>query len=117
MSGPRKRPAGPKKPGAQPRARALKTGPGNAALAQRVGASAGSQSSEADALFARIVSILEETRSRAARAVNLQTVTAYWHIGREIVEALQGGEPRAEYGVRLIEELSRRLAQKLFLHL
>ncbi|MFM2075987.1 MAG: hypothetical protein RJB34_2292 [Pseudomonadota bacterium] len=36
-------------------------------------------------------------------------VLAYWLIGREIVEALQGGDERAAYGKSLVTELSRRL--------
>ena len=37
---------------------------------------------------------------------------AYWLIGREIVQALQGGEARAEYGSQMMEELSARLAAR-----
>jgi hypothetical protein len=33
-------------------------------------------------------------------------VIAYWLIGREIVQALQGGEGRADYGSKLLAELS-----------
>ena len=65
-----------------------------------------------DPLFDRVVAILEEARGRVVRAVSRQTVAAYWLIGREIVEALQGGGERAEYGTRLIEELSRRLNER-----
>ena len=65
-----------------------------------------------DALFDRIVTILEEARSRVVRAVNTGMVTAYWLIGREIVEELQGGEKRAEYGKELIEGLSARLTER-----
>ncbi len=39
-------------------------------------------------------------------------VLAYWLIGREIVEALQGGEKRAEYGKKVVEELSARLTDR-----
>jgi len=35
-------------------------------------------------------------------------VLAYWLIGREIVQAVQGGE-RAEYGQQVIKTLSARL--------
>ncbi|MSS92008.1 MULTISPECIES: PDDEXK nuclease domain-containing protein [Eisenbergiella] len=35
-------------------------------------------------------------------------VEAYWNIGKSIVEQ-QGGEDKAEYGVRLIEELSKQM--------
>jgi len=65
-----------------------------------------------DALFERIVTILEEVRGRVVRAVNTQMVTAYWLIGREIVEAVQGGEDRAEYGKQVLESLSARLTER-----
>lgn len=65
-----------------------------------------------DALFDRIVTILEEARGRIVRAVNTGMVTAYWLIGREIVEAVQGGEERAEYGKKVVEDLSARLTER-----
>lgn len=63
-------------------------------------------------LFDRIVSILEQARGNVVRAVNANMVTAYWLIGREIVQDLQGGEERAEYGKQIIEELSKRLTER-----
>ncbi|PIU42303.1 MAG: DUF1016 domain-containing protein [Candidatus Omnitrophica bacterium CG07_land_8_20_14_0_80_42_15] len=63
-------------------------------------------------LFTRVVSILEEARSNVVRAVNNNMVIAYWLIGREIVQAIQGGEKRAGYGERLIEQLSAQLTGK-----
>ncbi|MBF0238127.1 MAG: DUF1016 family protein [SAR324 cluster bacterium] len=63
-------------------------------------------------LFDRVVSILEQARSNVVRSVNYTTVVAYWHIGSEIVEALQGGDQRAEYGKQVIEDLSKRLTKK-----
>ncbi len=39
---------------------------------------------------------------------NFAMVEAYWNIGKSIVEQ-QGGEDKAEYGVRLIEELSKQM--------
>lgn len=39
-------------------------------------------------------------------------VIAYWLIGREIVEEIQGGEERAEYGKRVVEELSEKLTKR-----
>ncbi len=65
-----------------------------------------------DALFERIVTILEDARGRVVRAVNTAMVTAYWLIGREIVEAVQGGEERAEYGKQVVENLSDRLTER-----
>jgi predicted nuclease of restriction endonuclease-like (RecB) superfamily len=63
-------------------------------------------------LFHRIVAILEQARSNVVRAVNSNTVVAYWLIGREIVQDLQLGEQRAEYGERVIEDLSSRLTKR-----
>lgn len=60
-------------------------------------------------LFDRIVLILEQARSNVVRSVNSEMVHAYWYIGREIVQELQGGEERAEYGKRLIQDLSAKL--------
>lgn len=65
-----------------------------------------------EALFGRIVSILEEARGNVVRAVNSNMVWAYWLIGREIVEELQGGAERAEYGKRILETLSRQLNER-----
>ncbi|MEN9358938.1 MAG: hypothetical protein RL095_473 [Verrucomicrobiota bacterium] len=65
--------------------------------------------SPAPALFDRVVGILEQARGNVVRAVNTNMVTAYWLIGREIVLELQGGEERAEYGKKVIEDLSKRL--------
>ena len=36
-------------------------------------------------------------------------VQAYWQVGRVLVEHLQGGEVRAEYGTKLLENLASRL--------
>lgn len=63
-------------------------------------------------LFNRVVTILEQARSNIVRSVNSGMVITYWLIGREIVQDLQGGDERAEYGKRLIEDLSERLIRK-----
>ncbi|MFZ2655251.1 MAG: PDDEXK nuclease domain-containing protein [Victivallales bacterium] len=64
------------------------------------------------ALFDRVVSILEQARQNVVRAVNTNMVLTYWLIGREIVEEVQGGEERAEYGEKVIEDLSARLTER-----
>lgn len=64
---------------------------------------------EPAALFDRVATILEQARGNVVRAVNTNMVHAYWFIGREIVMELQGGEERAEYGRKVLEELSIRL--------
>jgi predicted nuclease of restriction endonuclease-like (RecB) superfamily len=63
-------------------------------------------------LFDRVVSILEEARGNVVRAVNSNMVIANWLIGREIVQELQGGEARAEYGKKIIEDLSAHLSER-----
>ena len=63
-------------------------------------------------LLERVVVILEQARGQVVRAVNTQMVWAYWLIGREIVQALQGGDERAAYGQQVLSEVSRQLTQR-----
>ena len=65
-----------------------------------------------DALFDRVVSILEQARGNVVRAVNTSMVMAYWLIGREIVQELQGGQKRAKYGEKVVVSLSARLTER-----
>jgi predicted nuclease of restriction endonuclease-like (RecB) superfamily len=65
-----------------------------------------------EALFERVVSILEQARGNVVRAVNTNMVLAYWLIGRELVEGVQGGEKRAEYGKQMLSDLSVQLARR-----
>jgi hypothetical protein len=65
------------------------------------------------ALVERVVTIIEEARSRVARTVNSEMVLSYWHIGHEIVEYVQRGEERAEYGEQVIEDLSAQLLERV----
>jgi predicted nuclease of restriction endonuclease-like (RecB) superfamily len=65
-----------------------------------------------DALFGRVVAILEQAQNNVVRAVNSNMVLAYWLIGREIVQDLQGGEERAAYGKQVVEMLSARLTER-----
>jgi len=69
-------------------------------------------SSKDDDIFRRVVSILESARKNVIRSVNAEMVTAYWLIGREIVEELQAGETRAGYAKELLEELSAQLNEQ-----
>lgn len=63
-------------------------------------------------IFDRVISILEQARGNVVRAVNTNMVTAYWLIGREIVQELQGGDDRADYGKQIVEDLSKRLKER-----
>lgn len=63
-------------------------------------------------LFSRVSTILDEARSSVVHAVNTRMVLAYWLIGREIIQELQGGDERAAYGKSVIEGLSNRLTKR-----
>lgn len=67
---------------------------------------------EPDTLMQRVVRILEAAREQVVRTVNVSTVTAYWLIGRELVEAIQQGEQRAAYGQALIARLAQQLTAR-----
>ena len=60
--------------------------------------------------YARIREILSTARSKAYAAANFAMVEAYWNIGKSIVEK-QGGEARAEYGSKLLAELSVQMTE------
>jgi hypothetical protein len=66
--------------------------------------------SAAAELLERIRLIWQSAQSAAVRSVNSAHVCANWLIGRQIVEAEQGGSQRAEYGRQLLESLSKALA-------
>jgi predicted nuclease of restriction endonuclease-like (RecB) superfamily len=58
--------------------------------------------------YSQIKEILAAARNKVYSVANFAMVEAYWHIGKSIVEK-QGGEARAEYGTKLITELSTQL--------
>src|ERR1700689_2756260 len=68
--------------------------------------------SKPTAIYQRIREILESARTQAARSVNTTQVMSNWLIGREIVEEEQKGAKRAEYGEKLIRELSGKLQEE-----
>ncbi|MBR1372868.1 DUF1016 family protein [bacterium] len=59
--------------------------------------------------FSDVATLLQNARSTAYQAVNSIMVETYWKIGERIVKEEQNGKSRAEYGERLIENLSRYL--------
>jgi len=69
-------------------------------------------------LFDKVVSILEQARLNVVKSVNSNMIIAYWLIGRAIVYEIQGGEERAEYGKRVVTELSKKLniQKRIFYH-
>lgn len=63
-------------------------------------------------LFARVVALIEEARQKVATVANIAQVYTNYEIGRQIVEEEQGGKRRAEYGKKVVEELSIKLTAR-----
>lgn len=60
-----------------------------------------------------IKALMLESRSAAAAELSKRILNTYWGIGRIIVEHEQDGNIRAQYGKRLISELSKDLTRDL----
>jgi predicted nuclease of restriction endonuclease-like (RecB) superfamily len=69
------------------------------------------QSTPPDGFYDRIRDILESARTGVVRTVNTAQVLSNWLIGREIVEAEQQGQNRADYGKNLLKNLAQKLKQ------
>ncbi len=65
-----------------------------------------------EALVEKIGSLLEQARQQVYIAVNQFLVKTYWEIGKEIIEYEQRGQEKAEYGSRLLGELSGNLRSR-----
>ncbi|MGI6394242.1 MAG: PDDEXK nuclease domain-containing protein [bacterium] len=63
-------------------------------------------------LFENINKIISEAKSQIIKTVNTTMVSAYFEIGRMIVEYEQGGKERAEYGKETLKELSFKLSKE-----
>ncbi len=66
-------------------------------------------SRESQGIYDRIRKIIEDARGNIAHAVNTEMVTAYWQIGKAIVEEEQRGKSRAGYGEEVLKKLSVKL--------
>lgn len=67
------------------------------------------QDSRYDALVKQISELVALSKQKAMHAVNSALVEMNWNIGKYIVEFEQNGNARAEYGAKLIPQLSRDL--------
>ena len=63
-------------------------------------------------VYNNIKQLMDQARNRVSREVNTILVQTYWEIGRFIVENEQGNIERAEYGKKLIADLSKRLTKE-----
>jgi len=63
-------------------------------------------------LYNRVAELLRNARKTVTQAVNKTMVYTYFEIGRTIVEEEQKGRSRAEYGKKIIKELSKKLTHE-----
>jgi predicted nuclease of restriction endonuclease-like (RecB) superfamily len=82
---------------------------GPAAAAPEENAVAAPSAAGLETLVERVVSILAAAQTQVVRSVNSAMLIAYWHIGRELVGHVQGGDERAAYGGRVLEQLAAQL--------
>lgn len=59
-----------------------------------------------------VAGLLVAARSAAARSVNAVMTATYWLVGRRLVEGEQRGKSRADYGARLVQQLSIDLTSR-----
>lgn len=64
-----------------------------------------------DDFYQRVSAHLKKARQSVVQSINTEMLSAYWHIGREVVEEEQKGSKRAEYGKMIIQRLSERLTK------
>lgn len=65
-----------------------------------------------ESTYQKISEVLNKARNTVWQAVNTAMITAYWEIGKLIVEKEQQGKERAKYGENLLANLSQRLAKE-----
>lgn len=62
--------------------------------------------------YSQIVDLLYSARNSVIRVVNHTMVVTYYEIGRAIVEEEQSGQDRAQYGKKLLHDLSKVLTKE-----
>ena len=60
-------------------------------------------------LAQRVIALIELARQKVGAAVDIAHVYTNYEIGRMIVEEEQGGKSRADYGKKILIDLSNRL--------
>jgi len=62
-------------------------------------------------LIQTIITLIDNTRKRVAKTVNSELTMLYWLIGKQINENILHHK-RAEYGQKVIKEISRKLTYR-----
>ena len=63
-------------------------------------------------LYTQVSELLNQARKSVLQSVNTTITKTYYEIGKLIVEEEQNGNVRAEYGKKLIGNLSNKLSQE-----
>lgn len=66
---------------------------------------------EINKLYDDIKNLINQSKNKVYKTVNIEMINLYWNIGKMIVEK-QNGKTRAKYGDLLIEEISKRLTEQ-----
>jgi hypothetical protein len=64
-------------------------------------------------LVNQIKGLIFKAREYIEKQVNITMLMTYWNVGQAIVDHEQGGYQKAEYGKRLLKNLSRELTRQL----
>lgn len=65
-----------------------------------------------DNLFSKAVDLIETAKRNIVKSANNNMIYTYFGIGQMIIEKEQNGEIRADYGKKIIKNLSDRLQNK-----
>ena len=67
---------------------------------------------ESNMIYLQIKELMENARKQVSVKVNNILVQTYWEIGKIIIEDEQENNERAEYGKKLLKELSKKLTKE-----
>ena len=63
-------------------------------------------------LYSKISEVIKNARQGVRKTVNTAMVNTFWTIGQIIVENEQSGDQRAEYGKKVLNDISKRLTKE-----
>ena len=69
---------------------------------------------ESNMVYLQIKELMENARKQVSVKINNILVQTYWKIRKIIIEDEQENSERAEYGKRLLKELSKKLTQRIW---
>ena len=67
---------------------------------------------ESSMVYLQIKELMKNARKQISVKINNILVQTYWEIGKIIVEDEQKNKERAEYGKKLLKELSKKLTKE-----